>query len=220
MRAVILGAILLGSAACGAGTDLGWPAASGGSGGRDASFGGAASGSVAGLAGAGRTGEFSAAWTACTDTSECMLAVRSCCVTCGVGTLADGVAVNRGFAPDVYQSLCPGVAPCPLGGAFCDPLSTSIVAVCRDGQCQSVDIHNDFLTACAAAADCGLRWGVSCCEGCGSDDPAGLVAVNGSTFTRGVCGDAPTACPACAPSYPVGWVALCETGHCQKRRIL
>jgi hypothetical protein len=218
MRAAIPGAILLGSVACGAGTDLGWPTAGGGRGAHDASFGGAASGSAA-FAGAGRTGEYPLASTACTDTSECMLAVRSCCVGCGVGTVADAVAVNRGFASSVYQSLCPGAAPCPSASA-CDPPSTTVVALCRDRQCESVDIRTDALTACSSATDCQLRWGVSCCEGCGSGDPSGLVAVNGNAFARGVCGSAPTACPACAPTYPVGWVTRCETGRCVKGRIL
>jgi hypothetical protein len=224
MRAVILGSVLLGwlGLGCGADTELSWPLASGEDVAPDGSFGGVG-GSPPGSSGtapAGRAGDLPAAWTACTDTADCMLAARTCCVSCGVATLADGIAINQGFASNVYQWLCPGVSPCPAGSA-CLPPTESIVAVCRGGQCQTVDIRDDSLTACNSASDCRLRWGVSCCEGCGSGDATGLVAVNAENFTPGVCGNTSAPCPACVPSpYPIGWVVRCETGHCLKGRIL
>ncbi len=155
-------------------------------------------------------------WTACADSSECVLEARTCCGNCQPYTVADSVAINRAYANELHERLCSNDRACTP----CTAQSNFIVAVCRAGRCQPVDIRDDVLTGCSSPADCSYRWGVGCCEACDADSESELITVNAENFTAEVCGARPVTYPPCTPPYPVGWVLRCTAGHCTKARVL
>ncbi|MCC6523560.1 MAG: hypothetical protein IT373_12960 [Polyangiaceae bacterium] len=65
-------------------------------------------------------------------------------------------------------------ADCP--GCFM-PQDPNLFSDCEASHCVAADVRALELAACNAAADCTLRSGLACCEGCGLAPPEGLVAV-------------------------------------------
>ncbi|WP_437673982.1 BPTI/Kunitz domain-containing protein [Sorangium sp. So ce131] len=151
----------------------------------------------------------------CEAPGDCVLVSRTCCAACD--PVDEGFsAVNRGLL-DAYRTEtgCGGVvacAPCPEVNES-DRTSQYFAATCESGRCTVVDVRRSALTECADDADCALRDGVDCCEGC---DARGIVALNRSADIEGlVCSPDLGACPPCAPHYPEGMRAVCSAGRCQ-----
>ncbi|MEZ4219612.1 MAG: pentapeptide repeat-containing protein [Polyangiaceae bacterium] len=174
-----------------------------------ANTGGASTGGTAGGGGiAGAGGQLSCGPDAkiCSDNSECVLTTQDCCL-CGVPELSDFQAVNQKYT-----------AECSCGGPICDCAvapNPNLGATCQAGSCEGFDVRkSDPMSGCTKDEDCTLRMGVSCCEGCGSND-WDLVAVNNSgALQKAVCPSGPVGCPACAPIYPDNKKAACIQQHC------
>jgi hypothetical protein len=184
----------------------------------------AGSGSVAGFSSAGSTsigGTGGAAGSgggagldiqACTSNSDCEIEPTSCC-SCGSGPVSDFTAINSKYQSQ-YESRC-GASTCPACPPVAyDPNNPTLyyVATCENSRCVVVDLHTQIITACTSAADCSLRSGTACCSGCGEN----MISLNtdrASELSTLVCGSAPTACPACAPSN-AGYSTGCSDGRC------
>jgi hypothetical protein len=147
---------------------------------------------------------------ACTSNSDCEIEPTSCC-GCGSDPASNFTAINSKYQSQ-YESRCGavGCAGCPPVAD--DPRTAYYVATCQASQCVVVDLHTMDITACTTAADCSLRSGTACCSGCGEN----MVSLNtdrASELSTLVCGSAPTACPACAPTN-AGYSTGCSDGRC------
>lgn len=158
---------------------------------------------------------------ACQQPSDCIITDPGRCALCdGTDlTLHDVIAYNpqlsefncgvaQKVAPPGQAGACtPCLTPAPLGTL------KYLVPTCLAGQCGVADLRSDSVTACRTHDDCRLRRGIDCCESC-SDDV--LIAVrNDGSFEKLVCGNAPRACPECAPAPVTGAIAACVNDHCQ-----
>jgi hypothetical protein len=149
---------------------------------------------------------------ACSFDSDCTLVDRGCCGSCEPVSGDSLIAVNvqRARAGD-YRDPCPPIAcsPCPP----LDELQTTrqyFRAACgAPGKCYVEDIRKTEYTQCRTDADCVLRDGAACCEGC---DGGGLVAVNPSVGR--LCGEN-VSCPECASIIPAEYGAQCQSGNCR-----
>lgn len=151
----------------------------------------------------------------CEAPSDCVLAAVDRCMQCDPVHAASFVAINRSMK-DAYDiangSRDVACEPCPdLSEA--ERTSQYFAATCERGHCVVLDVRTSPLTECAEDADCVLRDGLGCCEGC---DGRGVVALNRSVDpTSMVCPSDFGACPPCAPVYPAGMTAVCSAGRCQ-----
>ncbi|MGK4001558.1 BPTI/Kunitz domain-containing protein [Sorangium sp. So ce1036] len=152
---------------------------------------------------------------ACEAPGECMLAGPGCCGSCDPVDARAFVAINRAVAGSYEASTgCGDVAcgPCPEV-TEAERTSQYFTATCERGQCVVLDVRESPLTECTEDAECMLRNGLGCCEGCSGE---GIVAINrNADLAALVCPDGPVACPACAPIYPPGTAAVCVEGRCQ-----
>lgn len=148
----------------------------------------------------------------CTQPSECVVVPMTCCGVCGAPATGDVTAIRKDAQSARTErcktALCPACAQRP---------NPALVATCRSGRCEVVDIAaSDPVSHCQSAADCRVR--VSACCECGGDtSPYTLIAIASSSeqaYTLLVC--APNAaCAACAPLYPSNVSASCaQSGHC------
>ncbi len=158
-------------------------------------------GGGASVAGAGNasTGGSSGDPETCSSNTDCQILPQSCC-DCGSADIAAYKAVNSRGA-DAGAAVCEGVrCSCPLQVPGPDFPALYFVPTCRAGRCELVDLRSTELAACTTAADCGLRSGTACCQGCGDN----AVAINRgaeSGLEQLVCGAEPMACGRCAPIY-------------------
>lgn len=165
-------------------------------------------------------------YDACKLPSDCLVTGTGCCGVCdGPGISAhDLISYNRAYANQLQCGLAFGVAgdaagaAAPIACAPCAPVADgtlkNFIPNCVANECAVEDIRTSAVTACKTAADCKLRSGTSCCEGCGSGN---LVAVRkDGSFEKLVCGGQPVACDACAPVPTPGAIAICgASGHCE-----
>lgn len=165
-------------------------------------------------------------YDACKQPSDCMIAGTGCCGICDGAniTLNDLIAYNRqyagqfqcGLALDMAGDAAAGAAapiacaPCPAPPAGQGTLKY-FVPDCVAGQCAVQDLRTSPVTACKTAAECKLRNGVACCEGCQAGEVF-AVRKDGS-FENLVCGGGDIACPACVPA-PTNGIPACIQGHC------
>jgi hypothetical protein len=156
-------------------------------------------------------------YDACQVPSECVVGGGGCCGVCDYPGLTahDLIAYNRSYANEVLQcsrldiACAPCAAPEPGQGSL-----RYFVPNCVANQCVVQDIRDSAVTACKSNADCRLRNGTGCCEGCGGGTP--IAVRNDGSFEKLVCGSEPQPCPACVPAPEPGAVAICgETGHCE-----
>jgi hypothetical protein len=156
----------------------------------------------------------SKALDACEDNGDCVLRAKGCCGACEPSALSDFIALNVEFV-DTYTSTqnCQAVdcAPCPEPpeGMSNRPY---FVATCQASRCVAVDLRTTDVTECAQPSDCSLRFGSSCCEGCGGSE---IIAVSDEgKLSELVCPKVLPPCLACEPGDPVGVAADCESGRC------
>ncbi|AUX22478.1 uncharacterized protein SOCEGT47_029810 [Sorangium cellulosum] len=152
---------------------------------------------------------------ACEAPGDCVLAAVDSCMGCDPVHAVSLVAVNRSMK-DAYdianQSHDIACEPCP-DVPEAERTSQYFTATCERGRCVVLDVRESPLTECAEDADCALRDGLGCCEGC---DGTGIVALNQSADLTGmVCPEGFGACPPCAPQYPPGMTAVCSAGRCR-----
>ena len=150
----------------------------------------------------------------CEDNGDCLLAARSCCGGCEPSQLSDFIALNVEHT-DQYRKTqnCELVdcAPClpPEPGVSNRPY---FVATCEAGRCVAVDLRATQATSCSQPSDCSLRFGASCCEGCGGNE---IIAVSDEVaLSELVCPAVLPPCLACAPGDPEGFTADCQGGRC------
>jgi len=202
----------------GGGTTGGSAGASGGEAGASATGGGSGTGGggVGGASGAGATagagavGEAGSSGQPCGGSGQCRVLPTNCCGYCGPMDVSGFMGISAEDYIHYQTSTCGNVA-CP---ACVTTQDSNFAGVCRAGSCEAVDVREDELSACTIDADCRLRWGTGCCEGCGAGDASELVAFNASVnFTQVLCGSMLPPC--CGPSgYPSNASAVCDNGHC------
>ena len=170
--------------------------------------------------------------TACNVPSDCAIGTISCCGVCdGPNVLASQfVAYNKQFAGQYVCGLGIKTLPAPdpsnpgAGAPIaCPPCAAPLpgqgtakyfVPDCVQGQCVVADLRTSPLTKCATTAECRLRNGTNCCEGCGGADQYVSVRNDGS-FEKAMCGGELIGCPACAPLPPGDTIPYCNpSGHC------
>jgi hypothetical protein len=153
---------------------------------------------------------------ACSEPAECMLATPGCCASCDPVDARAFVAINRVFANQYGDaSGCSGgsCGACP-DVPDRDRTSEYYTATCNSGRCEVLDVRKSPITECTKTADCILRDGVECCQGC---DGTGIVAINRDADLESlVCAGAGQACPLCVPQIPPKISAICSGGRCER----
>jgi hypothetical protein len=186
------------------------------------------SGGAGGIIGSGGAGGISidagVDWYACSGPGQCSLLSNRCCAACEPAPLSAFTGVNTKYSGAYKESLgCGGIAcsPCVLPTDPTKFNTPQYMAHCLLNRCATLDVRESAASKCTIDADCALRWGLGCCEGCGGTT-GGLVAVNRSGELRAmVCGPGPIACPACMPVYPANVSARCmpspgsTVSHCR-----
>jgi hypothetical protein len=153
--------------------------------------------------------------TACDTASDCMLASAGCCAACEPSTESDYVSINRRRRDALGECGPIGCVPCnevPEG----ERSGQYLIPTCNSHSCGIGDVRNTPSTSCSEDADCMLRDGADCCEGC---DGAGLVAVSSYAWIEEGCRQQ-DGCDACVPNIPPSFRAGCnDEGHCFVRQI-
>jgi hypothetical protein len=170
-------------------------------------------GGSGGAGGTGGTGGTAPAFEACSGPGQCTLVNRECCAQCVEPDLSQRVAIHEDYVDEWSSQNCPMPTACP----DCIPAAENpdLFAYCDSGKCVAANVTQHALSDCATSADCALRYGMSCCEGC-AGGAEGLVAVSASAVGQiyELACDPLESCPACAPMYPPEYKAECVAGHC------
>jgi hypothetical protein len=194
---------------------------------------------TAGTGTSGAGGSSGIAVNHCNVPSDCVLVTPDCCGVCDGPylTTISFDAYNRQYAGLVGCGVVtdtiafggsPGVGNLPAGGVGnigCPPCAAPapgqgtlkyFMPDCVAGICQVIDVRTSNLSLCKTAADCRLRNGTSCCEGCGGVDDYVAVRNDGS-FEKLACSGGPVPCLACLPQPPLNATASCNpmTAHCE-----
>jgi len=167
---------------------------------------GGATGGTSGTGGA-------SSYTSCSQPGSCTLVPTNCCGYCSYSPISGYQAVNKAYEKDALAGYCADPVACPDCVTYDD---ANHLALCREGQCNAVDLRSDTLSICTADTDCRLRWGTGCCESCGGT-PDDIVSYNkNANLEAEVCEPNGGACPPCAPpEYPKYILAYCAQGHCK-----
>ena len=147
--------------------------------------------------------------TACESSQECVID-HPCCGFCGVESADELVAVNSEYA-SYTGDQCAGV-DC----VYCPPSDEigQYGARCNEGSCEVYDVRESDISACNSDADCRLRAGLGCCEGCGETTWV-AVSTDQELVMKELCPGGALPCPACLPAEPGGITAICGAkGHC------
>ena len=177
------------------------------------SCGGDSTGDGGGQAGSGGSAGGGGDLRSCAKTSECVVIPESCCGSCGAATRDDIIAINSARSADYGKQVCGEQVGCP---ACYMEQDANLVATCRAGRCEVVDLLEESFTECSAASDCRLRTH-DCCECGGGVDAGQIIAIrtDGESGLVEIICDPQQACPECAPTPPVGFVAECSSGRCR-----
>ncbi|HEY3499827.1 MAG TPA: BPTI/Kunitz domain-containing protein, partial [Polyangiaceae bacterium] len=148
--------------------------------------------------------------TSCTSPTECVVAQARCCGMGAPSTLGEVTAVNANHLTE-YTAPCALVDCASAPG----PIPAYFGATCDAGHCRAFDLRATDLVTCSAPADCRLRAGLSCCEGC-TANPDEFVAIRkDAELSALVCGAILIPCPGCAPVLPEDLAADCLDGRCE-----
>jgi hypothetical protein len=152
---------------------------------------------------------------ACTAPGDCGVATPVCCGVCDPADDRTFVGINRDFVDSYHSARGCEIVPC----VPCPPVdegertSQYYAATCESGRCVVLDVRESPITQCTEDADCILRDGVACCQGC---DGTGIVAVNrNADLEHLVCGDRDQGCPPCEPQFPPNMAPICSEGRCR-----
>jgi hypothetical protein len=154
----------------------------------------------------------------CTEPTDCVLAIDTCCGPCGIPTLDAFDAIHRDRTEEHRELVCPDPSPvCPACAVGVNP---NLGATCDDtDRCVGFDVRTLALSRCTDDDECRIR-ATACCT-CGADtSPYSLIAIRADAegdYAALVCPDA-VGCPECEPVYPDDVSAYCEDdGHCAVR---
>jgi hypothetical protein len=149
---------------------------------------------------------------ACGATDRCVLAITSCCGSCGPLEVDHFAGVNARFVKEYQAAICPVPMPCPDCGGY---PNDHIAARCAAGRCEAFDIRKvPEIVGCAVDTDCRVRQGLECCD-CGSSGAWAAIGVQGESALRAMVCPAGAACDACAPTPPKDLVPACVNGVCE-----
>lgn len=156
----------------------------------------------------------------CSVPSDCTLVSPACCAACDPVDFTAFVALNRRHAAEYPETTgCGGVACSPCAELPVEQRTRGyFTATCQKGRCIVLDIRSTPATECKGAADCLLRAGAQCCEGCSPNDDFIAVSSN-DELVRYVCDPTPAGCPPCVPQIPSGLAATCQGGQCRVTRV-
>jgi hypothetical protein len=196
-----------------------------GSGGTAQTAGSKATGGGSNISGSGTTAGAGSAidYDTCQVATDCVLGYRGCCGVCDGPDLTadDFLAYNQRYEAQVRMQECGGgvnCGPCPTIEPRTN-IRPYFVPNCVHGECVVEDIRESDVTACEIAADCRLRNGTSCCEGCGDGNFVAVARDGG--LQKLVCGEPHPICLDCAAVPPDGLEAQCSSqGHCVVRDLL
>jgi hypothetical protein len=154
-------------------------------------------------------------FSSCERSSECIVVPESCCGTCGAPVRGDAIAINADAASEYAGRACEDDVGCPAcAPLFIDP---TLIATCRAGRCELVDLQRHAASACTREDDCKVRT-PDCCECGGDTDPGRLIGIATSAegeYADLVC-DPERACPECGAIYPTEVTVECGAGgHCE-----
>jgi hypothetical protein len=161
-----------------------------------------------------------AEWFACSGPDECVVVPEGrCCTPCDPVAFQGYTAVNTRHRADFARQQGCATTPCPACPAP-DPRiprsDSNFFALCREGRCVAVDLRYSAYSACKTHADCRLKHGTTCCDGCGDNE---LVTFNpASTLMADLCPVKPECPPpssACLANRSPGRAAECVVGYCQ-----
>jgi hypothetical protein len=159
-------------------------------------------------------------WYACAKPDDCVVVPEGrCCTSCDPvafrGYTAVSVKHKTAFA--AHEGCAAATCPtCPVPDLHTPRSDSNFLAMCRRGRCVAVDLRYSPYSQCATHADCALRRGVGCCEGCGDKD---LVTFNPKSALLADMCPAKVKCappsPACLANRGAGRAAECVAGYCQ-----
>ncbi len=155
-------------------------------------------------------------WSLCAKPGECLLAASTCCGVCSTPTAADLDAVNYKKVQAHFEDVCPSPQPCPDCAGSSNP---ALSAMCKNNECQVVDVTKHPVSACTSDADCALHAANQCCN-CQKLDASQYVAIAADqvqAYELEVCGAGLGPCTdKCAAQLPSELAAKCgEDGHCK-----
>ncbi len=154
-------------------------------------------------------------WSACEESSECVVMPASCCGNCGAPAPMDMVGVNVSRLSDQRGEACGGGdVACPACAAMPDP---HLIATCDVDTCQAIDLRNDPATECSSDSDCRL-W-VARCNACVEVADAEIIGVSDVSRIFDLLCDDGAAPPPCAPVLPDYLEPWCDAGRCAARVI-
>ena len=137
-------------------------------------------------------------FAACQAPSDCIVAPRSCCGSCGAPTRGDAVALAADRAADYRDAACDETGCPACAPLFVDP---TLVATCRDRRCELVDLREHEATACSDDSECRVRT-PDCCPCGGDTSPGRLIGVSSENAYANLVCDPEQACDDCLPVYP------------------
>ncbi len=152
---------------------------------------------------------------ACETNDECVLREVGCCGACEPVAARDFVALNAERVAEYEAArecgpiLCGACEDVPVVGRT----RQNFYAACAEGQCTVRDVRDGAISECFTVADCRLRCGSGCCEGCGAGED--LIAVStDADSTEEFCGGLLVPCPACDCVFPETASVDCVAGQC------
>jgi hypothetical protein len=158
-------------------------------------------------------------WYKCKVPQDCVVvSAGRCCAPCDPIQFVGYSAVNVAHKDDfmAYQGCANATCPCPSRVQNVPFSDANFFALCQQHRCVAVDLRYSQYAQCQSSADCALRRGLGCCEGCGD---AELVTYNPkSTLLADICPvkrKCPPATPECRAMRNPSAAGECAAGYCQ-----
>jgi hypothetical protein len=158
-------------------------------------------------------------WYTCKVPQDCVVVPAGrCCARCDPIQFVGYSSVNVAHKDDfmAYQGCANTTCPCPPRAQNIPYSDANFFALCQQHRCVAVDLRRSQYAQCKSSADCGLRWGLGCCEGCGDSE---LVTYNPkSTLLADICPvkrKCPAVTPECRAMRHPSAAGECAVGYCQ-----
>jgi hypothetical protein len=159
-------------------------------------------------------------WYKCQRPDDCVVVPAGrCCALCNPIPFEGYSAVHVKHKDDfmAFQGCATTTCePCPPRQKGVPRSDTNFFALCEKHRCVAIDLRYSKYSQCKTNADCGVRWGLGCCEGCGDED---LVIYNPkSTLNADVCPvkrKCPPTPPECLAERRPSNGGECAGGFCQ-----
>jgi hypothetical protein len=147
----------------------------------------------------------------CETAADCVVVAAGCCGACEQVSAAAFLAVHQDHVMDVNGDCAVACGACPALPAHLVPTAGNYLAACIQGECRVLDVRQTEAAECESDADCELRDGSRCCQGCGGNP----VAVSDEQALQNLL-ECPTdlACPPCEPTFEPAHRAVCRDEYC------